>query len=232
MNNDSINKLPISTEVITTGDGSVSLYRADIDETYHSRHGAVQESLHVFIDAGLKQLGHLGEINVLEVGLGTALNALLTLVFAEENKIPIRYTSLETFPLPQEVWSKVSYAQNELQSAWYKALHEAPWNERVEITPYFSIRKMEAAAESVSLQADEFDLMYYDAFGPRAQAEMWRVELFSHLSNFMKPNSVWVTYCAKGQVRRDLEACGWKMERIPGPPGKREMLRGIKQSTE
>lgn len=232
MNNDSINKLPLHTEVITTGDGSASLYRADIDETYHSRHGAVQESLHVFIEAGLAQLQHFPEINVLEVGLGTALNALLTLVFAEENKVSIRYTSLETFPLPQEIWSKVSYAQNEQQSQWYKAIHEAAWNEWVVISPHFSIRKMEAPAESVSLEEQEFDLMYYDAFGPRAQAEMWRVELFARLTQFMKTDSLWVTYCAKGQVRRDLEACGWNMERIPGPPGKREMLRGKKRPTE
>lgn len=229
MNKDTNNKSPLITEVITTGDGTVSLYRPDIDETYHSRHGAVQESLHVFIRSGLELLVEKKEVHVLEVGLGTALNAFLTLLKAEGSGVKIFYTSLETYPLPYEVWSQVTYPSNEGEQESFNAIHEAKWNEWVEITPFFSIRKLEASAFTVELEVESFDLMYYDAFGPRAQSEMWSVDLFARLTRWMKPQSIWVTYCAKGQVRRDLESCGWVMERIPGPPGKREMLRGTKK---
>ncbi len=220
----------LQPEIITTADGSHSLYVSDIDETYHSRHGALQESKYVFIDQGLKHVKR-DCINLLEVGFGTGLNALLTAIYARENNIKIVYQSLETLPLKLELMQLIA-VENTIgvgNRDLFLSLHDAAWNEEVIIDEFFTLKKIQSSLQDFDAGDMRYDLIYYDAFGPRAQPEMWEAALFNKIASFTIENGVFVTYCAKGQVRRDLIAAGFNMSRLPGPPGKREMMRGKRQ---
>ncbi|NNE55623.1 MAG: tRNA (5-methylaminomethyl-2-thiouridine)(34)-methyltransferase MnmD, partial [Flavobacteriales bacterium] len=210
---------------IKTGDGSVSLWNSELDETYHSRHGAIQESEYVFIEQGFDQM-RADTLNLLEVGFGTGLNALLTLRESRKKGVFCRYTSLETFPLPRTIYSQLGYGEevNNVSAQDLLDLHEADWEGIVPISDKFDLQKIRVSLQEFDSEA-EFDLIYYDAFGPRAQPEMWEKELFQKMYNALKTNGVLVTYCAKGQVRRDMAECGFQVERLPGPPGKRHMVR-------
>jgi tRNA U34 5-methylaminomethyl-2-thiouridine-forming methyltransferase MnmC len=213
-------------EFITTADGSTSLYVPSIDETYHSRHGAVQESQHVFVQMGLDPVVQRitdRPIRILEVGFGTGLNALLTASFG---RFSVEYFGLDTVPLPPEVYQNIGF--DGLEDALLQAMHKAPWNMAVEMKPGFVLHKMPARVQEAELPL-AIDLVYYDAFGPRAQGEMWELPVFQRLFDVVAAGGVLVTYCAKGQVRRDLHTAGFVVERLAGPPGKREMLRATRQ---
>jgi tRNA U34 5-methylaminomethyl-2-thiouridine-forming methyltransferase MnmC len=220
----------LQPEIITTADGSHSLYNSTIDETYHSRHGALQESKYVFIEQGLKQVDK-DDLHLLEVGFGTGLNALLTAIYAREHKVKITYHSLETLPLNMELMQSIAVENTigEGNQDLFLSLHEAAWDEEVAIHDFFILKKIKSSLQDFDAQTNKYDLIYYDAFGPRAQPEMWEAPLFNKIASFTNENGVFVTYCAKGQVRRDLVAAGFDMTRLPGPPGKREMMRGIKE---
>ena len=220
----------LQPEIITTADGSHSLYISGIDETYHSRHGALQESKYVFIEQGLKHVE--GEmIRLLEVGFGTGLNALLTAIYARENKTKIVYHSLETLPLQMELMQSFAADSTigEGNRDLFLSLHDAAWNQEVVIHDFFTLKKIQSGLQDFDAGSNRYDLIYYDAFGPRAQPDMWEAKLFNKIASFTNENGVFVTYCAKGQVRRDLIAAGFNMTRLPGPPGKREMMRGRRQ---
>lgn len=214
-------------EILKSSDGSHTLYLPEMDETYHSRHGAVQEALHVFIQNGLlKKAEQQKEIRILEIGWGTGLNSLLTYKVAKEHNLKIHYTGIEKFPVPKEVLSKLNYTEWNEDDYLNKA-YSAEWERSVQLYENFTLEKL--ACDVLDLNFTEaFDLIYFDAFGPRAQCEMWEKEVFDIIYKATKFGGVFVTYCAKGQVRRDLQEVGFSMERLPGPPGKREMLRGIK----
>lgn len=220
----------LQPEIITTADGSHSLYISGIDETYHSRHGALQESKYVFIEQGLKHVEG-EEIRLLEVGFGTGLNALLTAIYARENKIKIVYHSLETLPLQMELMRSfaVESTIGEGNRDLFLSLHDVAWNQEVVIHDFFTLKKIQSGLQDFDAGSNRYDLIYYDAFGPRAQPDMWEATLFNKIASFTNENGVFVTYCAKGQVRRDLIAAGFNMTRLPGPPGKREMMRGKRQ---
>lgn len=222
---------PNDIEVRITADGSTTLYRKDIDETYHSHHGALQEARHVFIQEGLCQKLGLPRINILEIGLGTGLNALLTYLFAEDNKLFIEYHGLEAFPLGEEILKDVNYKDvihdNRVENAFH-AMHQASWNEKFSWSEQFEMFKIHGELQSYQEPTDFFDLIYFDAFGPRAQEEMWDKAHLSKLHKSLKADGVLVTYCAKGSFKRDLKALGFTIENVPGPPGKREMTRAIK----
>lgn len=215
-------------KIIVTGDGSHSLFHEALDETYHSRHGALQESLHVFIEHGFRYLGKTQKpksISILEVGFGTGLNALLTLAEAIESDISVAYTSLETYPLNEEVWAKLNYPDT---NNLFKELHQAEWEKWNQINSHFQLLKLEKSLQDVELDPRQCDLIYFDAFAPNKQPELWELTVLDKVVKTLKSGGMFVTYCAKGQLKRDLKSLGLIVESLPGPPGKREMVRALK----
>ncbi|MBS1607414.1 MAG: tRNA (5-methylaminomethyl-2-thiouridine)(34)-methyltransferase MnmD [Bacteroidetes bacterium] len=221
-------------QIILTADGSHTVSIPDMNVTYHSVHGAIQESMHVFIDAGLrfmvkKQLP-TASLNILEIGLGTGLNVLLTLQETEKNKQMIHYTALELYPLDQHQYSVLNYC-NELKrpdlQKTFLSIHNCEWEKSIYISPHFLVHKTNQSLTGYSTDS-KFHLIYFDAFAPAAQPELWTVEVFKKLHDLLLANGVLVTYCSKGDVRRAMQAAGFTVEKIPGPPGKREMLRAIR----
>lgn len=210
-----------------TEDGSATLFVPELDEHYHSVKGARTESQHIFIDMGLKA-SVVRQPHILEIGFGTGLNALLTLEAAEEEKRLVHYTGIELYPLTWEEVNSLRYSENPL----FRTLHATPWEEDVNITPFFTLRKTQADVNEWRRknQSSKFDIIYFDAFAPEKQPEMWNEALFRSLYAAMNINGVLTTYCAKGIIRRLLQAVGFKVERLPGPPGgKREILRATKE---
>lgn len=225
-------------EIRFTHDGSHTLYNPQLDENYHSVNGAIDESVHVFIEAGLKPvLQQKRGIYVLEVGFGTGLNAWLSICNTQKffpDSI-VSYIALEPYPIPAEIIEKLNYPQVSNGFApmaeLYHQIHQTPWESETKIVyNQFHLRKF-----PVSLQEFKpywlFDLIYYDAFAPNKQPEMWDKSLFEKLYNLTVPGGMLVTYCAKGQFKRDLRDIGWDVEPLPGPTGKREMTRAIKPLT-
>ncbi len=221
-------------EIITTSDGSHSLLNTQLNETYHSIHGAIQESVHVFIKSGLEYLAQKNpqtEIKILEVGFGTGLNALLTLQYSLDHLTKISYESLEAFPIAYETALQLNYpkALSFLQAEkHFLQLHQSPWDEQVEISNSFSLYKRHAKLEEANLATEKFDLIYFDAFAPSKQPEMWELSILKKIERSMKSGGVLVTYCAKGQLKRDLRSLGLIVETLPGPPGKFQMVRALK----
>ncbi|MDO5571400.1 MAG: tRNA (5-methylaminomethyl-2-thiouridine)(34)-methyltransferase MnmD [Bacteroidales bacterium] len=211
-----------------TADGSVTLYIKEIDEHYHSTNGAIVEADIVYMKNALLERG-LKDVNILEVGFGTGLNCFMTFLESVKNEMNIHYTTLELYPLSVDEISSINYS--DILSPEHKAIflkmHDSKWNEPVEITPNFIIEK-----RNIDLTKDEvtgkFDVVYFDSFAPDKQPEMWSDDIYKKIVNAMNSNAVMTTYCAKGIVRRGWQNAGLTMERIPGPPGKREMLRGKK----
>lgn len=217
-----------SLEIIVTGDGSHSLLNKTLNETYHSVHGARRESEHVFIKHGLEYFVtrfNKKFVSILEVGFGTGLNALLTTKFISE--VSIDYTSIENAPIDESVWSKLNYAASPEEHEVFEKIHRASWENFVAISPSFKIRKVRASLNDVSFLS-EFDVIYFDAFAPNKQPDMWTAEVLKKMFDALKAPGVLVTYCAQGQVKRDLKSVGFKVEALPGPPGKREMTRALK----
>ena len=213
----------LSRAVITTKDGSNSIFVPELDEHYHSVHGAIQEALHVFIDRGLGQCS-IEPIRILEVGFGTGLNCLLTCLTGRE----IFYHGVEAYPVQREILNKLNYSELTGDNmSLFKSIHEASWQSDERITPNFRLLKDQVLIQEIEL-TEQYNLIYFDAFGPRAQKELWDPKLYRKLYSALTINGIFVTYCAQGQVRRDLQNVGFKVERLPGPPGKREMLRGTK----
>ncbi len=214
-------------EFRTTSDGSTTLYNGDIDECYHSMFGARNESMHIFIESGLKQCDKT-QINVLEVGFGTGLNAFLTALEAEKSNTRIHYTTLELYPLTTDIYSQLPYAETAEERSLFDELHTCAWEETIPISPYFSMTKLQA--DLCAIQFDrKFDCVFFDAFSPEKQPELWSTSIFEKIYHAMNSGGVLTTYCAKGIVRRTLQDVGFIVERIAGPiGGKREILRARK----
>ncbi|MEO5599324.1 MAG: tRNA (5-methylaminomethyl-2-thiouridine)(34)-methyltransferase MnmD [Cyclobacteriaceae bacterium] len=217
-------------QIITTSDGSHSLLNTELNETYHSVHGAMRESIHVFIKNGLDHYmkqHNPKEIDILEIGFGTGLNALLTLQYAIQNNIYVRYTTLETSPLHENIWSQLNFPEGEVSRVHFRLLHETPWGTSTSLFPQFTLLKLNEPLQDVTFP-DVYHVVYFDAFAPNKQPEMWEQPLLQKVAKSMKVNGVYVTYCAKGKLKRDLRDLSFKVETIPGPPGKREMVRALK----
>ncbi|OAV69135.1 tRNA 5-methylaminomethyl-2-thiouridine biosynthesis bifunctional protein MnmC [Bacteroidales bacterium Barb6XT] len=216
-------------ELQTTADGSHTLFVPSLGEHYHSVNGALQESQHIFIQAGLRQAGKQ-HIRLFEIGFGTGLNSFLTLKEAETSALHIHYYTIELYPLEKSLIATLNYGEMVWQERkdLFEALHEAAWNCPVDITPSFTLHKTEGDCNRLEFPSN-IDLIYFDAFSPDKQPEMWSRELFDRLYAAASPAAVIVTYCAKGEVRRRMQAAGFTVQRLPGPPGKRHILFGRKQ---
>ena len=214
-----------------TADGSYTLYVPELDEHYHSVKGALTESQHIFIDMGLKH-SSVTTPHILEIGLGTGLNCVLTLLEAKESQRNVHYTGIERYPLNEEIIRKLNYPSiigKECEEDYF-AIHQAPWEEDVCLSPWFTLHKLEGDFTHYSFE-QKYDIIYFDAFAPEKQPEMWEQSLFDNLYQVLNEGGILTTYCAKGVVRRMLQTAGFKVERLPGPPGgKREILRAIKNN--
>lgn len=222
--------------VLQTADGSHTLYVPEIDESYHSTNGAMQESMHIFINAALRQHPQ-PHLSVFEIGFGTGLNAYLSLLEAEKTGRRISYTAIEKFPIAMDVAVSLNYEQHVSRYGYmpekgiFKQLHGAAWDVKTDITPHFALRKIQADLLTFQMGENAFDIIYFDAFSPAKQPEMWSETIFNRIFAACKPNAILTTYCAKGAVRRALQQAGFQVERLQGPAGKREILRAVKPAT-
>lgn len=217
-------------ELKKTADGSHTLYVKELNETYHSIHGAIQEARHVFIKNGLNYFNPTSNVSILEVGLGTGLNAILTCLNANDRIGEVHYTAVEKFPLSSSLIQQLNYASilelTDEAKQWFEQIHAAS-HQSVAIHPRFRFTKHHTDIHQFTAH-QLFDVIYFDAFAPEKQAEMWTPELFKKLFDLLHPNGILVTYCAKGVVKRTIKSVGFTLETLQGPPGKREMIRGIK----
>jgi len=215
-------------ERIITEDGSHSYYMCDLGESYHSVHGAIRESRHVFIDSGLKLLGGRKEINILEMGFGTGLNALLSMIFSIDHKVTVNYETVELYPLDIEEARDLNYPDAlNFPRKDFLLLHQSGWGKTTEIIRGFNFLKIK---DDISTYApvNQYDLVFFDAFSSDAQSHLWEKTIFMRLFEAMNYGGILTTYSAKGSLRRILLDIGFKVEKIPGPPGKRHITRAKK----
>jgi len=222
----------MKVKLVVTGDGSHTLFLPRINEHYHSTFGAIRESNHIFIDSGLVHFRDHSELTIFEAGFGTGLNALLTAMQADHHNIKVNYIAVEPYPLETAIYMQLNYPyllgiQESLHL--FKAIHEAPFNKKTSITQGFSLTKIKGKLEDTSLSVENVDLVYFDVFSPDVQPELWTEKIFRKLFNSMKPGGILVTYSAKGAIRRSLKNAGFQVEKLPGPPGKREITRAMKK---
>lgn len=220
----------ILISLYTTNDQSHTLYNSELNETYHSRNGAVEEAEYVYLKQGLAPIAaQLKEISLLEIGFGTGLNAILTLQKAVQWGITCYYHALETLPLPMELINQLNYPQfiTPTYQALYTQMHQCAWDSSQAIAPNFYLHKALQSVHQFNT-TNRFNVIYFDAFGPEKQPEMWTQNVFEKMYELTGPQGILVTYSAKGEVKRTLKAVGYEVERLPGPPRKRHMLRAIK----
>jgi tRNA U34 5-methylaminomethyl-2-thiouridine-forming methyltransferase MnmC len=215
-----------------TADGSHTLFHPVLNESYHSTYGAIRESQHVFIEAGFRRIAfEVDRINILEVGFGTGLNTLLTQIEAETIGKTVEYTSIEAYPIGEEYWSQLNYPRILCSVDYtriFENIHFAEWGQLREISRFFLLQKVHAKLEDYIPRPGYYDLVYFDAFSPDVQPELWTFEIFRKLCNSMKTGGILTTYSVKGDVTRALKAAGFRVEKIPGPPGKRQITRATK----
>ncbi|MDE7410940.1 MAG: tRNA (5-methylaminomethyl-2-thiouridine)(34)-methyltransferase MnmD [Paramuribaculum sp.] len=220
---------PVNPTIETTADGSVTLYLTDIDEHYHSTKGALTESRHIYIDLGWRNHNSTkSPVKVFEVGFGTGLNAALTALAAIEAQSDTDYISVELHPISHELTAALFDYQHPQYAEEYRKVNSCPWNTTTRISPYFRLTKLTDNLLTMELPA-EIDVVYFDAFAPEKQPEMWTRDIFYKLYQSMTPGGILTTYCSKGAIRRMLQEIGFTTERLEGPPGgKREVLRATK----
>lgn len=219
-------------QIVLTQDGSHTLFSEEFGVTYHSRFGAITETEHVFINAGLRYKAVLKkDIRILETGFGTGLNALMTCLAAQQRGIKVEYTALEQYPLPLEITSQLNYPQlvgNPTETLEiFKKMHQIGWDQPSPVTDLFTLEKKWEPIQGYQ-EKEKFDIIYFDAFAPQAQPELWSEEVFQHMFQSIAPDGILVTYCAQGAFKRRLKATGFWVEALHGPPGKREMTRAGK----
>jgi len=216
-------------EIIETADGSTTIYLPEWNEHYHSKFGAIQEAKHVFIKNGLS-LFEGKEITILEIGFGTGLNAFITFLEARKSNQVIHYEGMEAYPVSKEEVAALNYVE-ELEatddSAIFEKIHTSNWNELVVLSGEFDLTKRNQFFETIT-DTNRFDLIYFDAFGYRVQPELWSLALFKSMCCALKENGVLVTYAARGSIKKNMIEAGFTVEKLQGPPGKREMFRARK----
>jgi tRNA U34 5-methylaminomethyl-2-thiouridine-forming methyltransferase MnmC len=216
-------------QLINTYDGSHTIYVPELDEHYHSIHGAVQESTFIFINNGFG-VCKADPVSILEIGFGTGLNVLLTAIKANSGNREVHYTTIEKNPLGNEITDSLNHPEyaGEKGTEIFQRIHSATWNASVNICHNFNLLKIEADFTQYRLTGT-YDLIYFDAFGPDKQPEMWTPGLFAGIYAVTNKNGILVTYSAKGEVKRSLRTCGFDVTLLPGPPGKRQMIRAVKK---
>jgi tRNA U34 5-methylaminomethyl-2-thiouridine-forming methyltransferase MnmC len=219
----------LEREIIITSDGSTTIHLPSWNEQYHSKHGAIQEAYHVFLQTGFFKI-ELEKIDILEIGFGTGLNAFITFIEAKKHNKKVTYVGAEAYPVSAGELQKLNYV-SELKAteeqAVFDDMHRVSWDESHQISNGFQLLKRQQFFQEINDIA-AFDLIYFDAFGAQNQPELWTEEIFEIMFKAIRKNGILVTYSAKGSVRRALQAVGFVVERLPGPPGKREMLRATK----
>lgn len=217
-------------QVVLTKDGSHTIFLPDLNESYHSMYGAVKESVHVFINAGFNAC-RLNLMNIFEMGFGTGLNAFLTWMECKKQGRKINYHTVEKNPLKEEIINKLNYEEvlglEQDEKVIFRLMHNAPWGKDTTVDEDFMLSKFHGSLLDYA-SPGKFDLIYFDAFSPEKQPEIWNGEIFEKLSGMMNTGAILTTYCAKGKVKRTLRQTGFMIETLPGPPGKREMIRAIK----
>jgi tRNA U34 5-methylaminomethyl-2-thiouridine-forming methyltransferase MnmC len=221
----------LKRELLTTGDGSITIHLPDWNEQYHSKHGAIAEAIHVFLNSGLAHWineNDATKVSVLEIGFGTGLNAFLTSLEATKKNLQIDYSGIEAYPILEGEIGQLNYAALlDVPEDIFLKLHQTSWETSSEISRNFTLTKREQFFSEIK-DFNFYNVIYFDAFGARVQPELWTESVFSLMFDALKPKGVLVTYSAKGSVRRAMQAVGFTVERLPGPPGKREMLRATK----
>ncbi|WP_396191660.1 tRNA (5-methylaminomethyl-2-thiouridine)(34)-methyltransferase MnmD [Flavobacterium sp.] len=216
-------------EIITTNDGSTTIHLPELNESYHSKHGAIQEAYHVFIKNGLS-LFEGKSVSILEIGFGTGLNSFITYLEAQKSNQTIDYVGVEAYPVAVEEALQMNYVKElnaNQEASIFKDMHEAAWEEKVVISDDFSLTKRQQLFQDIN-DEDAYNLIYFDAFGFRVQPELWSLEVFQKMYNALKINGVIVTYACRSSIKNAMIECGFKVEKLPGAPGKREMLRAKK----
>lgn len=217
-------------EIVQTSDGSTTIHLPEWNENYHSKHGAIQEAKHVFIKNGLS-LFNGKSVSILEIGFGTGLNAFITYLETQNSIQSIDYVGVEAYPVSFEEVAQMNYVSElnaESESAVFQKMHESEWNTNVKISEGFSLTKRKQFFNEI-IDVEQFDLIYFDAFGFRVQPELWSTEIFLKMFNALKHDSYLVTYAARGSVKRSMLEVGFTVEKLEGPPGKREMFRAYKK---
>lgn len=220
----------MNRKLIITGDGSSSIYIPEWEEHYHSKHGAIQEAYHVFIKSGLDIFNNESKVSILEIGFGTGLNCFITYLEAQKRNLQVEYDGVEAYPLSLKEVEQLNYTKQLKvgnDGDVFNQFHKKPWGINQLIDNSFTLLKRKQFIEDIDDQ-NKFDLIYFDAFGARVQPELWTEMIFEKMFISLRNNGVLVTYSAKGSVRRALQSVGFLVEKLPGPPGKREMLRGVK----
>ncbi|TYC17129.1 tRNA (5-methylaminomethyl-2-thiouridine)(34)-methyltransferase MnmD [Bizionia gelidisalsuginis] len=224
-------------QIITTDDGSKTIHIPEWNEQYHSKHGAIQEANYVYLDKGLigflssdKHQGSIPNVSILEIGFGTGLNAFLTLLYAEKHQLAIKYVGVEAYPITAEELQSLNYSEvaSDNTSELFNTMHSVPWETFETICEVFQLKKQKKSFLEIDAIA-EFDVIYFDAFGPRVQPELWTEAVFKTMYTALKTNGVLVTYCVQGHARRAMISAGFTVEKLEGPPGKRHMLRAHKE---
>jgi tRNA U34 5-methylaminomethyl-2-thiouridine-forming methyltransferase MnmC len=221
---------PMNRQIQLTADGSHTIAIPEQNLSYHSHHGAVQESMHVFIQAGLLPMMDKTNdqpLHILEIGLGTGLNALLSLREAVKHQQQILYTGLEKYPLTEQEASQLNHGQLLSMEEQFTQLHTAAWEEKIQIDPYFILEKRKVSLPA-AVHIEPIHLVYFDAFAPTEQPELWTAEFFQSLYELILPGGLLVTYSSKSEVRRAMVSAGFRVKKIPGPRGKREMVQAWK----
>ncbi len=220
----------MNTQLVRTKDDSHTLFVPELNEHYHSIYGAIQESMHVFINAGLKYYGSQNA-RIFEIGFGTGLNTLLTLLEAIQSGIDVSYYSIDNYSLDKSIINQLNYPDllklNERQRNLFYRMHNKPWDEQIKLAGNFRLTKIKYDLTIFQIPI-QYDIVYFDAFAPEKQPEMWSMDIFKKIYGNLTTGGILVTYCAKGIVKRTLRSAGFSVYGIPGPSGKREMIRAVK----